>query len=147
MRRKGLSPMPSDHINVTPLIDVIMCLIIFFLLCGKFAKDEANAKVKLPQAQLGQQMVDQQGRLVINVVPAEAGGGPGAEPEIIVRTKAVRVEELAAYLAKEQKANPELKVIIRADKDVTYNYVSPVMVACAQANIESVDYAIRNSGE
>lgn len=145
MRRKGLSPMPSDHINVTPLIDVIMCLIIFFLLCGKFAKDEANAKVTLPRAQLGQQMVDQQGRLVINVVPGEGGGG--AVPEIIVRTRVVRAEELAAYLAKERKANPELKVIIRADKDVTYNYISPVMVACAQANIQSVDYATRNNGE
>jgi biopolymer transport protein ExbD len=143
MRRKGLSPMPSDHINVTPLVDVIMCLIIFFLLCGKFAKDEANERVKLPQAQLGQQMVDQQGRLVINVVPGEAA----AEPEIIVRTRAVRVEELAGYLAKERASNPELKVIIRADKDVTYNYVSPVMVACAQANIQSVDYATRNNGE
>ena len=44
-------------------------------------------------------------------------------------------------------ANPELKVIIRADKDVTYNYVSPVMVACAQANIQSVDYATRNTNE
>ena len=30
------------EINVTPLIDVIMCLIIFFLLCGQFAKEEAN---------------------------------------------------------------------------------------------------------
>ena len=144
MRRKGLSPMPSDHINVTPLIDVIMCLIIFFLLCGKFAKDEANAKVRLPQAQLGQQMVDQQGRLVINVVPGE---GASAEPEIIVRTRPVRAEELAGYLAREHEANPELKVIIRADKDVTYNHVSPVMVACAQANIKSVDYATRNTGE
>jgi biopolymer transport protein ExbD len=142
MRRRGLTPMPSDHINVTPLIDVIMCLIIFFLLCGKFAKDEANAKVKVPQAQLGQQMLDQQGRLVINVVPQEGG-----DPEIVVRTKAVRAEELAAVLAKERASNPELKVIIRADKDVAYEWVSPVLVACAQANIKSVDYATRNGGE
>lgn len=144
MRRKGLAPMPSDHINVTPLIDVIMCLIIFFLLCGKFAKDEANAKVKLPEAQLGQQMLDQQGRLVINVVPSEK---PGGKPEILLRAKPVRAEELARFLAQERKATPELKVIIRADKEVTYNYISPVMVSCAEANIESVDYAIQNGGE
>jgi biopolymer transport protein ExbD len=143
MRRKGLSPMPSDHINVTPLIDVIMCLIIFFLLCGKFARDEVSQKVKLPQAQLGQQVTDQQGRLVINVVPAEAG----APPEIIVRARPLRAEELAGFLARERMANPELKVIIRADKDVMYNYVSPVLMACAQANIKSVDYATRNNGE
>ena len=52
------------QINVTPLIDVIMCLIIFFLLCGKFAKDEASARAKIPQSELGQTMTDQQGRLV-----------------------------------------------------------------------------------
>ena len=66
MRRKGLEPMSSNHVNVTPLIDVIMCLIIFFLLCGQFARDEAK-HVSLPIADLGQE-VDKQGQLLVNLV-------------------------------------------------------------------------------
>ena len=142
MRRKVLSPMPNDHINVTPLIDVIMCLIIFFLLCGKFAKDETSARVKIPQSELGQTMTDQQGRLVINVVPPEVG----ETPDLVIRTTTVKPGDLLAVLTKEKRANPEVKVIIRADKDLAYTYISPVLVACAQANIQNVDFAIQTEG-
>jgi biopolymer transport protein ExbD len=142
MRRKGLEPMHSDHVNVTPLIDVIMCLIIFFLLCGQFAKDEANDRVEVPTAREGLKMTDQRGSLLINVVPL-AGAGAGAAPDIVVRTESISPDRLAGYLLKEKQANPEVKVIIRADQEIAYNYISPVLVACAQANIKSVNFSTR----
>jgi biopolymer transport protein ExbD len=138
MRRKGLEPMHSNHVNVTPLIDVIMCLIIFFLLCGQFAKEEAK-RVTLPVAKLGQE-IDKQGQLTINVV---ARGGAGLAPEIFAGAKPVTMEALAAFLRVEGTQNPNLKVMIRADQSLTYNYISPVLVACAQANIKSVNFSTR----
>ena len=138
MRRQGLQPMQSNHVNVTPLIDVIMCLIIFFLLCGQFAKEEAIDKVRIPRADLGLEMADQQGRLLINVVPNGA-----AAPDVVIRSEIIRPDSLAAYLSREKSDNPDVKVIIRADQDVPYSYISPVLVACAQANIQSVNFATR----
>jgi len=138
MRRRGLEPMHSDHVNVTPLIDVIMCLIIFFLLCGQFAKEEAIDRVRIPQAGLGLEMADQRGRLLINVVPN--GDNP---PDVVIRAEIIRPDNLAGYLVQEKADNPEVKVIIRADQDTPYNYISPVLVACAQANITSVNFATR----
>ena len=55
MRRKRFQPMHTEHVNVTPLIDVIMCLIVFFLLCGQLAREESNDKVQIPRAELGAQ--------------------------------------------------------------------------------------------
>jgi biopolymer transport protein ExbD len=138
MRRKGLEPMHSDHVNVTPLIDVIMCLIIFFLLCGQFAKEEASERVRIPRADLGLEMADQRGRLLINVVP-----NGSAPPDVVIRAEIIRPDNLAAYLHKEKADNPDVKVIIRADQDTPYNYISPVLVACAQADIKSVNCATR----
>ncbi len=138
MRRKGLQPMHSDHINVTPLIDVIMCLIIFFLLCGQFAKDESKA-VALPFAQLGQE-VDKQGQLLVNVV---AKVDPRQSPDIFVGSHLVSQETLASFLNDERSKNPDLKVMIRADMSVTYDHISPLLVACAQANITSVNFSTR----
>ena len=40
MKKRGLQPMTEEPVNVTPLIDIVMCLIIFFLICGKLVKDE-----------------------------------------------------------------------------------------------------------
>src|SRR5947209_17273139 len=79
MRRRGLEPMHDEHVNVTPLIDVVMCLIIFFLCCSTLAKEETNEQVQIPRAQLGQTMADQRGRLVINLVPRGRDHGAGSE--------------------------------------------------------------------
>jgi biopolymer transport protein ExbD len=138
MKRKGMQPMHSQHINVTPLIDVIMCLIIFFLLCGQFAKDESKA-VALPFAQLGQE-VDKQGQLLINVVAKQDAT---QSPDIYVGAQQVTGDTLASFLHDEHSRNPDLKVMIRADMSVTYERISPILVACAQANITSVNFSTR----
>ena len=140
--------MHSDHVNVTPLIDVIMCLIIFFLLCGQFAKNESNDKVVIPRAELGQEMPEQRGRLLINVLPHINEDGTravnaGSEPDIYIRGAQVSINNLTAYLRKEKTDNPDLKVILRADQDLTYDWISPVLVSCVQANIKSVNYSTR----
>lgn len=137
--------MHAAHVNVTPLIDVMMCLIIFFLLCGQFALDEVNDKVEIPTARQGLKMADQRGSLLINVVPGDKAGGGSGMPEIVIRTEVVRADRLADYLVKEKMDNPDVKVIIRADQDVPYNFISPVLVACAQANIRSVNFATRKA--
>ena len=145
MKRKGLQPMHSNHVNVTPLIDVIMCLIIFFLLCGQLAKDESDYKLQVPRAELGQELPDQEGRLLINLVPRTNGGGAPAadikEPDIFIRGSQVQLDHLTAYLQQEKKDNPDVKVILRADRDLTYDWISPVLVSCAQANIQSVNFS------
>jgi biopolymer transport protein ExbD len=140
MRRGSFQPMASHHVNVTPLIDVIMCLIIFFLLCGQFARDEAK-RVSLPIADLGQE-VDKEGRLLVNVV-ARPNAGPAAAPEIYAGTRQVTVEGLAAFLRDEAARRADLKVMIRADQSLAYGAISPILAACAQANIQSVNFAIR----
>src|SRR5262245_29295771 len=43
---------PFGEINVTPLIDVVMCLIIFYLLVGKLATDR-KVQIKLPESTVG----------------------------------------------------------------------------------------------
>ena len=143
--------MHDEHINVTPLIDVIMCLIIFFLVCGQLAREEGNDKVQIPRAQVGQELDEQRGRLLINVVPrerlAEADAStavnPDAEPAVYIRGERIGLENLTAYLRKEKQETPDVKVILRADQDLVYDWISPVLISCAQANIKSVNFSTR----
>jgi biopolymer transport protein ExbD len=147
-----MEPMHDEHVNVTPLIDVIMCLIIFFLVAGKLAKDQNNQQIVIPKAHYSLEMADQEGRLPINVVPPkqepEAGGmdmgtNPDAVPEIWVRGKQIPIAELTAYLRKEKKETPNAKIVLRADQDIAYQWIAPVLVACAQADIKSVNFSTR----
>ena len=144
-RRRGIEPMHDEHVNVTPLIDVMMCLIIFFLVCGRLAAQESNDKVIVPRAQLGQQLPEQRDRLLINVVPRDPEHpSPIAEPDVYIRGEPLGMNELAIRLRKEKKETPDVKVIIRADKDIAYQWIAPVLTACAQAGIKSVNFSTRH---
>ena len=142
MRRK-LEPMHDDHVNVTPLIDVIMCLIIFFLVCGRLAAQESNDKVVVPRAALGQEMPEQRDRFVINVVPSKSTHDPNAEPALYIRGEQIGMNELTVYLRREKKDTPDLKVILRADQSISYQWIAPILSACAQADIKSVNFSTK----
>jgi len=153
-RRKGLEPMHDEHVNVTPLIDVIMCLIIFFLVAGHLAKETNIKSIIIPRANYSLEMADQDGRLPINIVPAGTSDAvPGApkdpatlymEPEVWIRGQRQPMADLAVYLRKEKKETPNIKIILRADQDVPYQWIAPVLVACAQADIKSVNFSTRD---
>jgi len=153
-RRKAIEPMHDEHVNVTPLIDVVMCLIVFFLMVSKLVKDEMVEMI-IPRASVGLEMEDQMGRLTINVVPPKDEEGKVIAPSQRYLTGAVPSvkmtgqdaitgggwTDLTKRLREEHKANPDLKVIIRADSDEYYDWVGPILVACAQADIKNVNFA------
>lgn len=77
MRRVRLTPSRStalEAINVTPLIDVVMCLIIFFLIVGKLAHEQ-GARVNLPSTGLGTTDEDRRA-IIITVAPVSPSEKP-----------------------------------------------------------------------
>lgn len=145
MKNKGMPEMHDQHVNVTPLIDVVMCLIIFFMVCGQLAKDESEGTVTLPTAKLGQELTEQRDRLVINVVGA-AGALEGTVPELRIRGLIVPYDKLTEYLRTEVRGNKEIKLLVRADEKLHYRFIAPVLISCAEANIKSVHFATRQAG-
>jgi biopolymer transport protein ExbD len=64
-------------------------------------------------------------------------------PEITVAGQKKTIDELAAFLRKEKKERPNAKIVLRADQDIAYQWIAPVLVACAQADIKSVNFSTR----
>lgn len=121
----------AAKINVTPLIDVVMVLIVFFLIVGKLASDRV-ARIDLPQTAVGVQNPAPD-PLVINL----ATGGTG-EPSIIVEQRTLLATELATLLTLRRSEHPDLVVQLRADRRLTYGQVAPTLDACRQAGLASV---------
>jgi len=112
------------HINVTPLIDVVMCLIIFYLIVGQLASARIE-EVNLPTTRAGVETRPGEG-LVINILP-------GAKVHLGV--DAVSITELGRAL-KARGGGQEVQ--IRADKSLSYGDVQPVLRACREAGLTKV---------
>jgi biopolymer transport protein ExbD len=130
--RRGLG---SAHINMTPMIDVTFQLIIFFLLSSRLAQQETQMELKLPAAASGRQAVDdERPRLTVNV---------SADGRVMLGSTATPPEEMAGRLRVEhQRLGGDLEVRIRADRSVPYSTVGPILLACAEADIWNVTFAV-----
>jgi biopolymer transport protein ExbD len=133
----------AGHINVTPLIDVVMCLIIFFLLVGHLATQQGTP-IALPATGVGD--AEMQPRLVITVAPSTTVG----TPEVRLGGMPVATGELAALLKArlgEAVGSSGAAVAIRADKRLEWGEVRPVVEACREAGLTSVKLVTERAAE
>jgi biopolymer transport protein ExbD len=121
--------------NMTPMIDVVFQLIIFFLLSSHLARQETHLPLPLPTADSGQAEEDEgQARVTVNVL---------ADGTLLVASRPIQPEELTALLRQRRGEHGDaLQVRIRADRSVPYPRVEPVMLACVRAGVWNVAYAV-----
>ncbi|MAD80522.1 MAG: biopolymer transporter ExbD [Pirellulaceae bacterium] len=121
--------------DMTPMIDVVFLLIIFFLVSSHLARQEAQMALPLPIADSGTKAEDIEGRrLTLNV----KGDG-----EMILAGRPVTRQELGQRLVvAREAANGELEVRIRGDREVPYRHISPIMLSCARTGIWNVTIGV-----
>lgn len=129
------------EMNMIPMIDVVFLLIIFFLVSSHLAKQEVQAELALPIAETGVENQDaDQRRLTVNIA-AENGNYT-----IKFGSRSVNTNDLQQYLERElERSNTDLEVRIRGDREIPYQIVEPVMVACARLGIWNVHFAVIRS--
>lgn len=119
-------------LSLTPLIDVVFLLLIFFLVATKFAEEERELDVMLPEASEARPLTEKPREMFINV---------DAEGRYFVTGKVLTLEELSPVLKAVWVNNPaRASVIIRADRRCRWQHVVAAMNACLEANIR--DYRV-----
>jgi biopolymer transport protein ExbD len=121
--------------DMTPMIDVVFLLIIFFLVSSHLARQEAQMELPLPIADSGTKVDDIAGRrLTLNVT------GDGA---MVLAGRRVTREELPQRLvAAREDAGGELEVRIRGNRNVPYRHIAPIMLSCARTGIWNVTIGV-----
>jgi biopolymer transport protein ExbD len=146
----------SSHPNVTPLIDIVMCLIIFYMLVAKIGVNTGAAKeLNLPVSFQGIKLTDLGNTITLNVMKPPAGDQPVVStllpgkgtveniPVIDLSRTDVGRKPLENQLKVWKKQNPEFKVIIRADENLDYRFLEPVLLAAGAAQVKSVNFATK----
>jgi biopolymer transport protein ExbD len=144
-------------LNLAPMVDVMMCLIIFFLLASKLV-DAQHRPLNLPYARAALEVGRGElgPRVVINVRPS---ADDPLRAEYIVEAwdgrniteRVLHPDEIAEYLqARADRAaalNTDLRCVIRADQNVAYGHVEVVLRGCGLAKIAKVVFSARAGQE
>ncbi len=126
--RFGLSQ-NDDHaaIELTPMIDMVFLLLIFFLVATTFHQEEREMKVALPFAQAAGPISQTLRQIIINV---------DEEGAIIVGGRTLDARALRELIEEAVERNPEQKVVVRGDRRTVYANVVDVLDLCKQAGIQ-----------
>lgn len=130
MRRRAFhAAHPISKINVTPMIDVIMVMIIFYLIVGKLAADQ-RSNIRLPESRTGLTEKAQE-RLVVNILPSA----------VVIEGVEVPPEALEQAIRERLGGKADSVVELRGARELAYGSVAAVIRACKAAGVESVRLA------
>jgi biopolymer transport protein ExbD len=134
-------PLKSDsleepQLNLTPMIDVVFLLIIFFMVGARFTEEAHDQKfdVELPTASPVQTMSRLPDPLVISVTRTG---------KINLKDRELTPEDLLKELKAAKDAYADQAVLIRGDGEGTYQAVIDAMNACHQAQIKKFSLAFQ----
>ncbi|MCY2963938.1 MAG: biopolymer transporter ExbD [Planctomycetota bacterium] len=122
--------------NLTPMIDVVFNLIIFFLVASHYAHSEATEEIELPGAGGGEAELEQSGkRLTITLL---------LDGRMLLGPREATPQEIEALLAQSTAAHgaANVEVRIRTDRRVPYGRFEPLLLTCAKQGVTRVRFAV-----
>jgi biopolymer transport protein ExbD len=119
-------------IQLAPLVDVLLLLLIFFLMTWNAARNENELDVKVPKASAAKEKTAPIGDVVVNVK---------ADGNVVVNRRQLTAEQLGELLKNLAQLNAEQAVVIRGDEAGAYKNIIGILNICTDAGITNVAFA------
>jgi biopolymer transport protein ExbD len=117
-------------INVTPMVDITLVLLIIFMVTASFVSEQA-LKVNLPKV-----VKEEKAPHPALVVTLGAGG------ELKFDRENIDLAGLQKRMTEEVDNNPDVKVILKADKDINYGKLAAVLDAIKLGGVQKIALAM-----
>ena len=119
-------------IQLAPLVDVLLLLLIFFLLTWNAARNENELDIKIPKASAATEKTAPIGDVIVNVK---------ADGSVVVNRRVLAGPDLLALLKNLVQLNADQAVVIRGDEAGEYKNIVNVLDICSQAGVTNVAFA------
>jgi len=136
-------PLKTQHddqptLNLTPMIDVVFLLIIFFMVATQFSERECDIELELPEVASASALTSAPKQRVVAV--RENG-------QITLDHDEVTLAELTRRLTAARREYPHTSVVIRGDAACAFQHVAAALAACKEANISDLGITVRIAGK
>ncbi|MGI9132340.1 MAG: ExbD/TolR family protein [Rhodoferax sp.] len=125
---RSAGPQPMSDINVTPLVDVMLVLVVIFIITAPLLV--GAVKVDLPQSQ-ATSSASESHFLALSI---------DKDGQVFLGDQALSAQELTQALQSAAQAHPETEVQLRADASVPYGRVVEVMGLAHQAGLYRIGF-------
>ncbi len=127
----------ASTLSLTPLIDVVFLLLIFFLVTSEFENEERRLDIVLPSATTAVPMISKPREIVIDI---------DHEGTVFLSGQPTSLGELQKLLKVAAASNPtNQSVVIRADRSTAFQPVVNVMDLCNRSGIS--DYSVTTADD
>lgn len=138
--------------NLIPMLDLVLQLVMFFMLCANFIAEDVNATIKLPTALQARPLDKAEERVIFlnvdkkgEVLPTGRGNTVALRNRIMVAQHMKRMKEIDDQLKEQalKRGKPEPRpslVVLRAHEDCTYEQISNVLLGCREAGYFNIQF-------
>jgi len=113
-------------INIIPLVDVVLVLLIIFMVTTVFARDSA-LKLELPKGSRPEQVQQKPVQITVSV---------NREGKILLNGKLTKLDELGTKINGFRNKNTKTLVVIRGDKRAVYGKIMPVLDEVSRTGVQ-----------
>lgn len=131
-----------DEIDMTPMIDVVFQLIIFFMVASSFVEQAKVYKVSVPKAETPQTISTDEAYKVAVTADGAVAPSEARKPEDKFERLEELVERLKIYKQDQETKKKEAVVVIEGDKDAKYQRIIQVWNAVKNAGIRQVSFQV-----
>lgn len=124
-----------NEINITPLLDLAFVLLIIFIITTPML--EQSLKLNLPTGGRENTQVNKNDVRTIEVAP---------DGTYVVRGQRHTLASLEGLLVQEYRANPQMAIYIRADREEKYKNVMAILDLCDRHNIKRMNFGTSPKG-
>ncbi len=127
------------YINMTPMVDVILCLLVFFMAATRlYDWDESEFAVSVPEVDSAAPMTAAPDDMILTVIR------PGA---VTVSETTYDLDGLSRFLREARQRYANQGVLIRGEASLAYQDLADVLSVCDAAGIRNVRLPVRSRGE
>ncbi len=123
---------------LTPMVDIVMLIMIFFMVSTEFRRLENQYEIQLPQVSQARPLTPLPDELIVNITQ---------EGNVYLGPEKRSLTELEQEIRAARERYPEQIVVIRGDAEGRYQNVMTVLDLCKRAGIRNIQLANRLAGE
>jgi len=127
----GNSDEEIGSINITPMVDVILVLLVIFMVTANFLKKE-SLNINLPKVQAADPNVAES----LQVAMTKTGG-------ILLDGKEMAIPVLIKNLEREAKIRPNMRLTLSADESLAYGKITELMGIIRKAGVTKIALSVK----